>query len=453
MTLQEENTLLREIIFKLEQRIVEQDKRIAELEAEVRRLSISKNSSNSSKPPSSDMFPPKRSQSLRESNGKKTGGQLGHKGSTLEMSSFPNEVIKLVPEYCNHCGSGLSDVVEEYQSKRQVVDIPPITPIITEYRKYRKCCPNCGNHQETDFPAGVTNNIQYGPGVEAAIAYFSVYQYLPYQRLATCFKDLFNLDISQGTINNILNRMASKAMPVYKYIKERVSESLNIGSDETSVKVTGDKWWIWVWQTPIYTYITSHAKRGSVAIESEFPDGLPNAILSTDRWAAQLKTPALAHQLCTAHLLRDLKYLIELENNQWLTKMNKLIKDALDMKSKCSEYNKNDTQAMQIEQRFDLLLQENIPKETYPKSLIFQKAFVKHRDSIFVFLYNADIQPDNNSSERAIRNVKVKQKVSGQFKTGQQIFCILRSVIDTCIKQSTDIMNSLTQIAHYQTTE
>ena len=88
MTLQEENTLLREIIFKLEQRIVEQDKRIAELEAEVRRLSISKNSSNSSKPPSSDMFPPKRSQSLRESNGKKTGGQLGHKGSTLEMSSF-----------------------------------------------------------------------------------------------------------------------------------------------------------------------------------------------------------------------------------------------------------------------------------------------------------------------------------------------------------------------------
>ena len=154
MILEEENKLLRDIILRLEQRILE-------LEAQVRQLSISKNSRNSSKPPSSDMFPPKRNQSLRESSGKKTGGQPGHKGTTLEMSCFPDEVIRLVPEYCNHCGSGLSDVVEEYQSMRQVVDIPPITPIVTEYRKYRKCCPNCGNHQETDFPEGITNNIQY----------------------------------------------------------------------------------------------------------------------------------------------------------------------------------------------------------------------------------------------------------------------------------------------------
>jgi len=446
MTLEEENKLLRDIILRLE-------KRILELEAQVRQLSISKNSRNSSKPPSSDMFPPKRNQSLRESNGKKTGGQPGHKGNTLEMSSFADEVIKLFPEYCNHCGSGLSDAVEEYQSKRQVVDIPPTTPIVTEYRKYLKICPNCGNHQETNFPQGVTNNIQYGPGLEAAIAYFSVYQYLPYQRLALCLKHLFNLDISQGSINNILNRMALKAMPVYKHIKAKVSESRYIGSDETSVKVNGDKCWIWVWQTLAYTYISSHKSRGSVAIASEFPDGLPNAILSTDRWAAQLKTPALAHQFCTAHLLRDLKYLQELENNQWSIKMTQLIKDALHLKSKCSQYSYIDTQAMQIEQRFELLLQEHIPKETSPKSLILQKAFVKHRNSIFVFLYNAETLPDNNSSERAIRNVKVKQKVSGQFKTGQQIFCVLRSLIDTCIKQSVDVMNALTQIANYQTAE
>ncbi len=247
--------------------------------------------------------------------------------------------------------------------------------------------------------------------------------------------------------------MARKDMPVCKYIKEKVSESRNIGSDETSVKVNGDKWWIWVWQTSKYTYISSNESRGSVAIESKFPDGLPNAILSTDRWAAKLKTPALAHQFCTAHLLRDLKYLQELENNQWSIKMTQLIKDALDLKSKCSHYSHPDTQAIQIEQRFDILLQEHIPKETAPKSLNLQKAFVKYGNSILVFLYNAETQPDNNSSERAIRNVKVKQKVSGQFKTGQQIFCVLRSLIETCTKQYVDVMNALTQIANYKMAE
>ena len=180
---------LRDKISKFEIRIAEQDNRIAEqdkfiviqanrileLEDQLRRTKLSKNSSNSSKPPSSDMFTVKRNQSLRESSGKKSGGQPGHKGTTLKMSANPDEVIKLVPEYCNICGGSLCNEVEEFQSKRQVVDIPPVRPIITEYQKYRKCCPQCGHSQETDFPSGVTNNIQYGANVEAAIAYFSIY--------------------------------------------------------------------------------------------------------------------------------------------------------------------------------------------------------------------------------------------------------------------------------------
>jgi transposase len=441
------------IISQQNKRIEEQDKRITELERLLHKAMLFKDSSNSSKPPSTDISTPKRNQSLREKSGKKSGGQIGHKGTTLEMSANPDEIIKLVPEYCNNCGSSLSNAVEEFQSKRQVVDIPPVHPIITEYQKYRKCCPHCGNHQETDFPAGVTNHIQYGSNVEAAIAYFSVYQIVPYHRLKECLKHYFNLDISEGSIYNILFRIASKAIPVYNHIKEKVLESNHIGSDETSVKVGGDKWWIWVWQTSKYTYISSSKSRGSKTIEAEFPNGLPNTILSSDRWAAQIKTPALEHQFCIAHLLRDLKYLEQLEKNEWSIKMKQVLKDALELKLKRSHYSKSDEEVIQIEQRFDILLQENIPKETQPKSLTLQKKFIKHRNSIFVFLYNADTPPDNNGSERAIRNVKVKQKVSGQFKTGQQIFCILRSVIDTCIKQSIDVLDALTEIVHFQPAE
>lgn len=453
MTLEEQVEFLIAENKQLKATIIKLEKRIDFLEEELRKAKTPKNSSNSSKPPSSDMFTPKRNQSLRESSGKKSGGQPGHKGATLEMSSNPDEVIKLVPEYCNICGGSLCNAVEELHSKRQVVDIPPIRPIITEYQRYRKCCQQCGHTQETDFPSGVTNNVQYGAGVEAAIAYFSIYQSLPYRRLAECLKHYFNLDISEGSINNMLTRIASKAMPVYNHIKEKVAESHHIGSDETSVKVGGDKWWIWVWQTLNYTYLSSSKSRGSITIETEFPNGLPNTILSSDRWAAQIKTPALAHQFCTAHLLRDLKYLEELEKSQWSIKMKQLIKDALDFKSRKSHYSRTDDEAIKIEQRFDALLQEHIPKETQPKSLTLQKKFITHRNSIFVFLYNADTPPDNNASERAIRNVKVKQKVSGQFIVGQQIFCILRSVIDTCIKQSIDIVDALTEIAHFQPAE
>ncbi len=247
--------------------------------------------------------------------------------------------------------------------------------------------------------------------------------------------------------------MASKAIPVYNYIKEKIFESHHAGSDESSVKVDGEKWWAWTWQTLLYTYLSCSKSRGSEAINAEFPNGLPNTILSSDRWAAQLKTIVLLHQLCTAHLLRDLKYLEQLEKNEWSIKMKLLIKDALDLKSKQSHYSKTDEKIIQIEQRFDILLQENIPKQTYPQTLNLQKSLIKHRNNIFVFLYDADTPPDNNGSERAIRNVKVKQKVSGQFITNQQVFCVLRSVIDTCIKQTRDVMDALTEIARFQTAE
>jgi len=440
--LREENKQLHNLVSKLEQRIIE-------LEDLLRKSNIRKNSSNSSMPPSSDMSFPKRNQSLREKSGKTTGGQFGHKGTTLKMTDTPDEIIRIEPSYCNHCGNSLEREDRLLQSKRQVIEIPPINPIIIEYQNFMKICPNCGHHQQGGYPEGVNNHIQYGSSVEAAISYFFVYQYMPYKRLKECLKHLFNLAISQGSIENVLNRMSLKAEPVYNRIKELIILSKQNGSDETSVKVNGKKWWIWVWQTLLLTYLTCSKSRGSQSIDNEFPDGLKNSILISDRWAAQLKTEALAHQLCIAHLLRDLKYLEQLEKNEWSTRMKELLKESLNLKEKCLECSKDDADAMQLEQRLDILLKEDIPKTTNHKTFAFQKSLMKYRDSIFIFLYNKDTTPDNNGSERSIRNIKVKQKISGQFKTGQHSFCVLRSVIDTCIKNAVDVMDALCAIAKF----
>jgi len=435
-----ENKQLREIIIKLE-------KRIAYLEEELRKAKTKKNSSNSSLPPSTDITIPKRNQSLREASDKKSGGQLGHKGTTLQMSDNPDEIIELHPNYCSKCGCNLEHEEFHFESKRQEFDIPPLTVMVKEYRRNSKKCPSCGHNQKSEFPKHISNHVQYGQNVESLVSYLSVYQYLPFQRLKECMQHFFNLDFSEGTIDNILNRMSQKAKPIYDKIQGRILRSKQVGSDETSVKVNSKKHWIWTWQTDSLTFLTTSESRGSQAIENIFPDGLPNGILNSDRWAAQLKTVAAGHQLCIAHLLRDLKYLEQLERNDWAKRLKELLKKSLNLKKRQAEYIRGDTVPLELEQELDILLEESIPKDINSKTLALQKSLIKHRNSIFTFLYNKETPPDNNASERAIRNVKVKQKISGQFKKGQQKFCILRSVIDTCKKRNVDIMNTLSTIA------
>ena len=448
-----ENKQLREIIAIQARRIEILEARVIELEEQLRQTKQHKNSSNSSKPPSTDIFTPQRNQSIRVPSDKKTGGQAGHTGTTLKMSETPDEIIELSPDYCNKCGCNLEHEECHFEAKRQEFDIPSIQVTAKEYRRNSKRCPGCGHYQGTEFPQRISNNVQYGANVESLITYLSVYQYLPFRRLKECLKHSFKLDISEGTIDNILKRMAVKAQPIYDKIKETISQSKQVGSDETSVKVNGIKHWIWVWQTELSTYISASKSRGMQAIENVFPDGLKNCILNTDRWAAQLKTKSAGHQLCISHLLRDLNFIEEVDNIDWSKRLKELLQKGLKFKKQQLEYSKDNPLVVELEQELEILLKEEIPKKAYKKTYTLQKSLLKHRDSILTFLYNKETPADNNASERAIRNAKVKQKVSGQFRTGQQDFCVLRSVIDTCKKRGADILDSLSSIANFATAE
>ena len=446
--LEEENKELRKIISKLENTIIVLTKRIDYLEDELRKTKLNKNSSNSSKPPSSDFSKPKRNQSLRKKSNKKSGGQPGHKGTTLEFQENPDEIIELKPNYCNNCGCYLENEEAHLHSRRQLIDIPPpVKPIVKEYQQYSKHCPNCGHVQKSAYPSGVDNYIQYGSNIEAIIPYLSIYQYLPFKRLQELLLNLFNLSLSQGTIDNILKRMSRKSSSLYYRIKENLYASDCIGSDETSAKVNGDKWWIWVWQDTKATFISASENRGSNTIDTLFPDGFEDAILCSDRWAAQLKTKAKGHQLCVAHLLRELNFIIELEKTDWAKRLKALLKRALMLKISQLEYSRDDPKVMELEHNLEELLREEIPRTKYKKTHVLQKSLRKNRDSLLTFLYHKEVTADNNASERAVRNVKVKQKVSGQFKSNHNIFCTMRSVIDTCLKRDVDVMFALKSIS------
>lgn len=440
--LENENATLKAKVAQLEQDI-------ARLLQKVEASKVRKDSKNSNLPPSQDIV--KKNQSLRPKSGRKPGGQAGHKGSTLLMKEEPDQVIKLQPDYCNDCGGSLKQEKASLREKRQVADIPHIELKWVEYQQYEKLCPCCNHLQSATFPPGVDNHVQYGPNIHAMSAYLHSYQYLPYHRMKYFFEQCCSAALSVGTLRNIVKRMADKARPVYGQLRQMAQDSPATGGDETSANVNGKKQWVWVWQSAVVTFIAISVSRGKELIGQLFPQGL-KGILCSDRWRAQLSTVAEGHQLCLAHLLRELNYLVALEKLDWAARFKELLCDAIALKKAKAAYSKQDKQPMGIESRCTALLAELVGQGQSPKTVTFQNSMNTYRDFLFPFLYDPLIPFDNNASERAIRNVKVKLKVSGQFKSGQEDYCILRSLIDTTLKNKGSVFKVFQQLYFIQPT-
>lgn len=424
-----------------------------ELKNRLAKYETPKNSNNSSVPPSKDENRPKR-KSLREKTGRKPGGQKGRKGDTLKMVEVPDITQKHIPDYCSCCGKDLSFFPYEFAGRRQVFDIPPIKINVTEHQIFKKVC-SCGNKTTSSYPSGVNFPVSYGQNVESLIGYFHSRQYLPFMRMKELFNTVFNLPISEGGIHHLLNRLVNKAQPAYDLIKQKLlSNNLPVGSDETGMKVCGDKYWAWTWQNKEATFITITDNRGQKSIEETFTNGFKKAVLVHDCWRSHFNTNAVSHQICIAHLLRDLNYLTERYGHKWSRVCKRLFQSALDLKKRMSpaDYYNHHPNRSRIEQRLDWLLNVNIP-EQHKELVSFRNRLLKYRDFIFTYLYHPEVPPDNNASERAIRNIKVKQKISGQFKSpnGAFAFAVLRSITDTAIKNGQGVLNSLQTIANLQT--
>lgn len=417
--------------------------RIVILEKKLAAHKIPTTSRNSSMPPSTDLFS-HRNQSLREKSTLKTGGQPGHKGHTLAKNPHPDFRVKHLPaEHCPFCKKSFQSSDFRLIEERQVVDIPKIKASVTNHQVYGAIC-DCGHCHTGAFPGYVNAPVQYGPNLSSLVGYLSARQYLPMARLVELIYSITNIRMSQGTVANMLARVTKSVVPIYKGIQQSISEAAVVGSDETSVKVKGQKDWMWVWQSQSASFISYEQSRGYASIIKNFPNGFKNSTLVSDALSAQLKTPAQKHQPCVAHMLRELKYFIDKHNSQWAMAMKKLFLWAIELKKEMSpsDYLKSAPRD-ELLKLFDHLLELN-PEEV-DKLEAFHKRMKKLKFDVFNFLFDADVPPENNASERAIRNVKVKQKVSGQFRStqGATRFAVIRSVIDTVIKRGGDPLTTL----------
>jgi transposase len=436
--LKNENSELRRIIQGLEQKIA--------------LMKGGRNSRTSSTSPSQDVGR-SNSFSLRTPSCKKTGGQMGHVGHHLQMSDTPDYIIDHTPKACMCCGENIEGVPNDSYVRRQEVDIPPIHPVYTEHRSHTKTCPSCGWKNKGIFPDRIAAPIQYGPVVEATTGYLAVYQYLPYKRIVHFFKDCYGLYLSEGSIDRFLNSMSKKSALIYEKIRLLIQSSPVVGSDETGCRVNGKKHWFHVWQNRWLTFIVSFAHRSYEVIEQYFPGGFLRSFYVSDCYAAQLKTTAKAHQLCIAHLLRELLRFEKHLCSKWSTKMKEVLCSALELKREMTDgdYLNPPVKVTEIKNRVDELLAVDFSKFNEKEQALI-KRLIKHRASILTFLDHKIVPPDNNASERAIRNVKVKTKVSGQFRNkdgkGADRYAKIRSVVDTNIKNGQDVYTALLCLAN-----
>ena len=446
--LEKKNELLEE-----ENKLLKRDNAI--LKEKLEKYENPKNSNNSSIPPSKDENRFFRSKSLRKKTGRKPGGQQGHEGTTLEMVSNPDEIIDHIPVYCTCCGKDIQSVPGEFVERRQVIDIPPIQPVITEHRVYKKTC-TCGHITISSFPDGVQAPVSYGPMIESLAGYFHSRQYIPFLRMQELFRDIFSVPISEGGIHCLLDRLSTKALPLYYRIRDMVIKSPVVGTDETGGRLNGKKIWIWTWQNDRLTWLHGTNNRGYKTIEDNFPKGFKDAVLVHDCWKSHFQTDVQTHQLCTAHLLRELNYLDERYGHRWTGSFRKVILDGIELKKKLDpgDYYRPLRERTDLENKLKELLTCRLD-EKLKELFSFQKRMLKYKDYILTFLYHPKVPSDNNGSERAIRNVKVKQKVSGQFKSwkGVENFLVLRSITDTALKNKQNVLNALNLIANFRLTD
>ena len=408
-----------------------------------------RNSNNSSMPPSRDENRAFKSKSLRKKTGRKPGGQKGHEGTTLEMVSDPNKIIDHTPEYCECCGKDLTGTPGEFVEKKQVVDLPPIEPVVTEHRVYKKTC-TCGHVTMSSFPGGLQAPVSYGPMIESLAGYFHSRQYIPFLRMQELFHDIFAVPISEGGIHCLLNRLSNKALPLYHRIKDMIRTSRVVGTDETGARLNGKKIWVWTWQNDRYTWLCGTDNRGYKTIEENFPEGFKKSVFVHDCWRSHFQTDVHIHQLCTSHLLRELNYLEERYHHRWPVRFRKLILEGIKLKDNLDpgDYYQPVKERTALQNRLEKLLAYEIDEKL--KELVsFRNRMLKYKDYILTFLYHPKVPPDNNGSERAIRNVKVKQKISGQFKSwkGVENFMVLRSITDTALKNNQNVLRALNLIA------
>ena len=439
--------------------LLKMDATINPLAARVQALEdrLSKDSHNSSKPPSRDppFRPFKKPQSLQQKSGKKSGGQPGHAGKTLRPSDTPDHVHEYAPLTCQGCGHSLADQPPARTERRQVFELPPLRLQVTEHRAHTIVCPGCGCANAGRFPRGVAQPVQYGPGLSGLCVYLQQYHLLPFERLSELLCDLFGAAVGEGTLWSLTRRCQSALAPVQEAIRSALVRGAVLHSDETGMRLGKRLAWLHVYSTERLTLYAWHKRRGKAAMQEI---GVLPACAGTaihDGWNGYFAFANCSHALCGAHLLRDLVFVEERfgQAGIWAKAMKSLLqamKAGADLARASGHAQADGLDAFLS--RYAAILQGGYGTNPDPPSgekasfsLCLLDRFRDWRTCICRFAEAVSVPFDNNQAERDLRMAKVRQKVSGCFRSeaGADAFCVIRGYLSTLKKQGIALLPAL----------
>lgn len=425
--------------------------RIAELEAR-----LNQNSTNSGRPPSTDMFRP---QSLRRKGERRVGGQDGHPGSTLRMVPVPDVIVDHKVAACEACGVSLADVPALGVERRQVFDIPPVRMVVMEHRSETKQCPCCDSFTRADFPLGVSQPAQYGEHLKAFVAYLLVFQYVPYERITELFNDLFGHSPCKATLVRMIESCYNKLGDFEAAVCGLLRDERVLHVDETGFRATGKRGWLHVASTRLTTWYGFHKNRGNVATRRfGILPGFTGTVVH-DYWKPYFSY-GCGHQLCNAHLVRELQGVSENFHQEWSGRMKELLYQIKDRREivraemTCLPLD----EIADFESRYKEIVAQGLGENTTPsrregkrgpltqsKSRNLVERCRDHMPEILAFMHDPQVPFDNNQAERDIRMAKLQQKISGASRSdyGAAWFCRIRSYISTARKNGQPVLSSL----------
>jgi transposase len=425
---------------------------IVELKERVRELEVksNKDSHNSHLPPSTDKnrYPKKKGGS-----GNSSGGQSGHKGSTLRASQSPDKIVKhKLKGSCQRCGTWLRSIERKPSVKRQVFDLK-FQVEVTEHQAEHGIC-SCGKRHTASFPDGVNAFVQYGSSVRGLVNYLSSYQLVPFERLEEIFKDIFNLDLCEGTIFNTNKSSFKKLEKFESKLKEALLYSDINHADETPIKIGHKQSYLHVLSNESMTLIKAHVARGTKAVNEIGILNKYTGVLSSD-FFAMYYSYKFKNAVCHSHLCRELTLMEEEYGCRWAHQLRRFLQDLNsyldDYRDKCIRIPEFERSLFEEEYK-SIIFRARIETQSWnylrgdrtpPGNLLYR--IIRYEEAVLRFMNDLRVPFTNNLAERDLRMAKVRQKISGCFRSfeGAEIYARFRSYLSTVKKQGRNVWEAI----------
>ncbi|GAA0435875.1 hypothetical protein Acor_55550 [Acrocarpospora corrugata] len=433
---------------RLHGEVVRLEARVAELE---RRLG--RNSGNSSLPPSADTFTRPEKKATPKS-GRRRGGQPGSAGGGLALVEQPDSVEAHLPESCAGCGAGLGLIDSAGYERRQVWDIPLVTVSVIEHRAHRCRCA-CGATTRAAMPATVAGSASsYGPDLRALAVYLLVFQHIPVERTARLIADLTGANVSTGWVSGVLGQAAGAVSDSLKLIRALLTLGHVLHADETTTRIGSGRRWLHVACTERLTLLGlgPRSRRGANALGvlPDFRGVVVHSLASYDGY------PQARHQLCGAHLIRELTAAVEDHPTQrWPIQVRWALAELNKQAKKAAGQGLSDIppeRALVYLESFHhgvavgLSLHPRAPgRKQSPARNLLERLRDRSGDVLRFADGPGPVPFTNNTGERALRPVKTQVKISGchQSETGAAAWLAVRSYLDSARKHGLNALDAI----------